>query len=184
MEARSDVAEGLRDGSLAAVGAEVRRIAGLLRDINHDPNSARHRVRVHGLRAKLDAVCRGRFVDAMDAGVVTPLAAATVPIDHIGHAQMENCVRDLRSVEKAGRKLGNPATYDTLLSKATEAVQAAAQDGNLSTVRAVRLVEILAGPDAAEEMYKKASPSQAGQPKPDPSTSDSAEAGQFTARVE
>jgi hypothetical protein len=163
MEARPDVAEGLRDGSLAAVGAEVRRIAGLLRDINHDPNSARHRVRVQGLREKLDAVCRGRFVEAMDAGVVSRLAATSVPMDQTGHTQMENCARDLRSVEKAGRKLGNAATYDSLLAKATDALQAAAHDGTLSTVRAVRLVEILSGPDAAEELYKSAARSVTGQ---------------------
>jgi hypothetical protein len=155
MEARSDLPEGLRAGPLAAVGSEVRRIAGLLQDINHGPNAGRHRVRVNGIRQKLDAVCRERFADSMATGLVAPLAAAAAPLDTIGQKRLETCARDLRTVETFGRKLGNATTYDALLLKASEAVQAAAGAGHLDTVRAVRLVEILSGPETAEAMYKQ-----------------------------
>jgi hypothetical protein len=159
MDTRPDLAEGLRDGPLAAVGTEVQRIAHLLQDISHDPNAARHRARVTGIRAKLDTICRGRFADGMNAGLVAPLAAATAPVDSAGQLQLETCARDLRAVETAGRKLGNPATYDALLFKGGEAVQAAADSGTLGTMRAIRLVEILCGPAMAEAMHKKASAS-------------------------
>jgi hypothetical protein len=159
MEQRSDLTEGLSAGSLAAVGTEVRRIAGLLQDINHDPNAGRHRVRANGIRQKLDAVCRERFADGMATGLVAPLIGATVPLDAAGQKQLETCARDLRTVETVGRKLGNATTYDALLLKATQAVQAAAGAGNLDKIRAVRLVEILCGPETAEAMYKKTSAS-------------------------
>jgi hypothetical protein len=164
MESRSDLVEGLRDRSLADVGSEVRRIAGLLQGINQDVSAVRHRAKVSGIREKLDAVCRGRFVDGMETDLVGPLAAATAAVDTAGQKQMETCARDLRTIETAGRKLGDPAAYDTLLFKASEAVQAAAGSGNLGTMRAVRLVEILSGPEMAEEMYKAAMNKQAAAP--------------------
>jgi hypothetical protein len=161
MESRSDLAEGLRDGSLADVGTEVRRIAGLLQDINQDASAAQHRAKVSGIREKLDVVCRGRFVEGMNTGLVGPLAAATAPVDTAGQKRLETCARDLRTIETTGRKLGNTASYDALLLKASEAVQAAADSGNLGIMRAVRLAEILSGPAMAEEIYKAAMNKQA-----------------------
>jgi hypothetical protein len=155
MESLSDLTEGLREGPLAAVGTEVQRIAGLLQDISDDSNAARHRARLIKIREKLHTVCRERFVDGMTNGLIAPLAVATAAVDSAGQQQLETCARNLRTVEMAGRKLGNPSTYDALLCKASETVQAAAQSGNLGAVRALRLVEILSGPEAAEAMYQK-----------------------------
>ncbi|WP_428490389.1 hypothetical protein [Rhodopila sp.] len=155
MEDRSELTEGLRDGVLSAVGTEVQRIATLLRDIDLDPGAARHRVRLTGIRKKLDEVCRGRFVEGITNGLVGPLAVATVALDSVGQKKMESFARDLRTIETTGRKLGNPAAYDALLEKASEAVQAAVRQGSIGTMGAVRLVEILAGPEMAETIYRK-----------------------------
>jgi hypothetical protein len=155
MESQSDLTQGLRDGSLTAVGGEVQRIAGLLQEISHDTNAAGNRARIQGIRQKLDAVCRERFADGMESGIVAPLSAALAPTDSAGQTQLETCARDLRTVETVGRKLGNPANYDALLLKANEAVQEAANSGNLGSMRAIRLVEILSGTEMAEAMYKK-----------------------------
>jgi hypothetical protein len=153
MESQSGLTDSMRDGPLAAVGTEVQRIDRLLQDISEDSNAVRHRARVNEIREKLDAHCRGRFVDGMKKGLVTPLATAG-PVDSAVQTQLEICARDLRTVEMAGRKLGSPTTYDALLFKASEAVQAAADSGSLGTMRAIRLVEILSGPETAEAMYK------------------------------
>jgi hypothetical protein len=158
MEDRSDVTGSLRDGVFSAVGGEVQRIATLLRDIDDDPGAARYRSRLSGIRKKLDTVCRARFVDGMAKGLVAPLAAAAAPMDAAGQMHLESCARDLRTIETAGRKLGSPAAYDALLAEASEAVREAAGRGNLGGVRAVRLVEILAGPDAAAAMYRQIAP--------------------------
>ena len=155
MEDRSELTEGLREGVFSAVGTEVQRIATLLRDIDQDPVAARHRARLGGIRKKLDEVCRERFVEGVTNGLVGPLAGATAALDSAGQKQMESFARDLRTIETAGRKLGNSAAYDALLEKASEAVQAAVRQGSIGTMGAVRLVEILAGPEKAEAIYRK-----------------------------
>ena len=155
MEDRSELTEGLREGVFSAVGTEVQRIATLLRDIDQDPVAARHRARLGGIRKKLDEVCRERFVEGITNGLVGPLAGATAALDSAGQKQMESFARDLRTIETAGRKLGNSAAYDALLEKASEAVQAAVRQGSIGTMGAVRLVEILAGPEKAEAIYRK-----------------------------
>ena len=154
LESESSLIKDLRDGSLSAVGLQVERVAELLQDIGDDRNAVRHRPRLRGIREKLDAVCRDRFADGMKSGLVAPLAGAS-PVDGNCQKQLENCARDLRTVETAGRKLGTHAAYDALLEQAAEAVQAGANAGALSPIRAVRLVEILSGPEAAEQMYSK-----------------------------
>ena len=156
MESQTALSKDLRDGPLADVGSEVQRIAGLLEDINDSSHTTQQRARVHGIREKLDSICRLRFVDGMATGLVAPLAAATAPIDSDSQKWLEDCARDLRILETTGRKLGGATAYDAMLIKAGEAVQTAAQSGCLNTPRAVRLVEILSGPEAAEAMYKRA----------------------------
>ena len=155
MESQTALSKDLRDGSLADVGSEVQRIARLLEDINDSSHTARQRARVHGIREKLDSICRGRFVEGMMTGLVAPLAAAAAAVDSGSQKRLEDCARDLRILETTGRKLGSPTAYDAMLLRADDAVQAATQSGYLNTSRAVRLVEILSGPEAAEALYKR-----------------------------
>lgn len=155
MEDRSELTEGLREGAFSAVGTEVQRIATLLQDIDQDAGAARHRPRLNGIRKNLDEVCRGRFVEGITRWLVAPLSNAAASKDIAGQAQLESVARDLRTIETAGRKLGSAAAYDSLLAKASEAVRSAVNGGCLGTVGAVRLMEILAGPEMAEAMYKQ-----------------------------
>ena len=60
---------------------------------------------------------------------------------------MEASARNLRRLEAVGRKLGSNDHYDGMLAGATAAIQE--QAGKLSLIDRVRMVEILAGPDAA-----------------------------------
>jgi hypothetical protein len=161
MESQSALTKKLCDGALGDVGSEVQRIAGLLEDITDSARTNRDRLRTHALGEKLDAVCRGRFVEGLKTCLVAPLAAATAPVDSEGQKQFENHARDLRAVEMVGRRLGNATAYDGILSRASEAVRLATASGHLSPLRAVRLVEILSGPEAAEAMYTSAAASAA-----------------------
>jgi hypothetical protein len=68
---------------------------------------------------------------------------------------MESCGRDLRALETEARKVGGVARYDRLLQEATDAVMEAAAAGILTPVRKLRLIEILAGPEAAAALYEK-----------------------------
>jgi hypothetical protein len=144
----------VRNAPLRHVGQEVQRIAALLRDIENEPDTARHRHRLKAIRTQLDLACRARFGLGLDEGLVTPLTAAE-PVTDVVQTGMETNARELRMLEAAARKVGNPALYDSLLEKAAAIVGASANAGVLTPVRQARLIEILAGPEAAEAVYRQ-----------------------------
>jgi hypothetical protein len=119
---------------------------------------AADRPRLYAIRQKLDAACRERFSDGLNTGLLTPLAVAAGPMDGTGQRLMESCGRDLRELETEARKVGGGANYDRMLTQASEAVVKAAAAGTLTPVRKLRLIEIVAGPEAAEELYRKEYP--------------------------
>jgi hypothetical protein len=145
-------------GSLGDVSTQVQRLNAFMRDLTTDADTPRHRARLRDIREKMDILCRGRFVEGMQEGLIAPLAAASVPVDAAGQKGLESWARDLRSVEVVGRKLGSPAAYDALLAQAGAKVSDAAETGILTRMRAVRLVEILAGPEVAEQLYCRTQP--------------------------
>jgi hypothetical protein len=155
LETDSDVIKDLSERPLAELGVQMSRIDALLRDIGNDAEAAQHRPRLRAIRDKLDTICRVRFADGLKSGLAAPLAAASPPIDGVGQRRLETCARDLRTVETAGRKLGGPAAYNALLREAETTVATAAKGGNLSPMRAIRLVEILSGAEAAEALYRQ-----------------------------
>jgi hypothetical protein len=142
-------------GTLEDVTVQVQRLNTFLQELGSDADAPRHRARIRAIREKMDTLCRSRFIAGMQEGFVAPLATASAPVDAAGQREMESCARDLRSVEMVGRKLGSSATYDALLVQASTRVSDAAESGILSPMRAVRLVEILAGPEAAEKLYNR-----------------------------
>jgi hypothetical protein len=154
MESKGGLAEEISRGALANVGAAVRRITTFLREIEEDGATA-NRPRLHAIRQKLDAACRERFSDGLSTGVLTPLSDAAGPVDGAGQILMESCIRELRELETEARKVGGAANYDRLLMQASETVVEAAAAGTLTPVRKFRLIEILAGPEVAEELYQK-----------------------------
>ena len=75
-------------------------------------------------------------------------------MDSAAQSGMETSVRDLRLLETAARDIGSAGHYRAQLEKATATVSAAAAAGILTPVRQVRLVELLAGPEAADALYR------------------------------
>jgi len=146
------MANGLRDGALSAVGVQVQQIISLLRDLGEDAGAS-HGLRLRSIGAQMDAICRDRFVDGINKGLAAPLDAASGPVDGDGQKRLESCARDLHIVDAAGRKLGGAAPYDALIAQASEVIATAVASGTLSRVRGIRLVEILAGPEAAAQLY-------------------------------
>jgi hypothetical protein len=155
LEHRDEVTDGIRRGALGSAGLEVRRLAALLTEVEHDTAAPQHRPRLKAIRARLDEACRARLEDGVQEGLAAPLAAAAAPVDGTAQTELETCARDLRALESVARRFGNAGDYDSLLRKATDVVQAAGQSGTLTPVRKLRLVEILAGADAAEALYEK-----------------------------
>jgi len=99
--------------------------------------------RTEQLRRQLDAQCRTRFAENLACQVLAPLAEA-VAQDKM--ESLEEAARGLRRLEIAGRQLGGGEHYDHMLRAAAQQITT---DGSGSLVERARLVEILAGSDAA-----------------------------------
>ena len=155
MEATSGFDTEIRHAPLGGAGQEIQRIASLLSDIDSEPDTARHRPRLKAIRLTLDQACRSRFGDALTEGFVGPLTAATEPLTGAAQSGIETTVRELRALETTARKIGGAQVYDALLDQAAAAARSAADAGVLTPVRHMRLVEILAGPEAAEALYQR-----------------------------
>lgn len=134
---------------------DVRRVATLLRDIDEDPEASRHRPRLKAIWQNLDQACRKRFGEGLTEEVVVPLMAAAEPLAAAEQTRLETTARALRGLESAARKFGGAKVYDALLDKAATVARTAADSGVLTKVRHMRLVEILAGPEAAEALYRR-----------------------------
>jgi hypothetical protein len=143
-------------GPLAGAATEVRRVLTLLHEIEADKSFSRQWPRLKTIRQKLDEVCRTRFARGVGESLVAPLAAASDPVDGPAQTALESSARDLRKLEMTARNVGNPASYDALLRTASQTVAAAADAGTLTPMRKFRLIEILAGSEAAGALYLKA----------------------------
>ena len=80
--------------------------------------------------------------------MLTPLNEATTPERM---EALEGCARGLRRLKIAGRRSGGDEEYDRLLREAARQI-GASEPG--SPAERARLVEILAGPDAALSLLK------------------------------
>jgi hypothetical protein len=132
--------------SLAEAGGVVRRISTLLRRLEDGPMGPARRTHLNEVRQNLDAGCRARFASGLQDQVVAPLGA----VSGEDVSAIEAAARDLRMLETEARALGGASAYDTMLENAAEAVKAAS--GGLERMDQIRLVEILAGADAALAM--------------------------------
>jgi len=71
-------------------------------------------------------------------------------------AALETAARRLRALETEGRRIGSGDTYDALLRQAAASVTVAGAGEARSLAHTVRLVEILAGPEAALALLESA----------------------------
>lgn len=146
---RSSAATGgcIADGELAEAAAEVERTAALI----DGPATSRKlgEAELASLRRHIGAQCQARFEFSLRSALLQPfLVAAPVPGSAI-IPQLEATARELRRFEGQARGLGGAERYDEMLLKAAERVRTIEADGSLGLVDKVRMVEILAGPEAA-----------------------------------
>ena len=139
----------LAAGSLAEAGAAAARIASLLKHLGSaGPFAPRHE-RLQAVRRRLAASCQARFAAGLQEQLLVPLSRIGAASTAAEIAALETAARGLRVLETESRAVGNGSTYDLLLSKAAEAITANGMRGRLSPTDQLRLVEILAGADAA-----------------------------------
>ena len=154
MEAPAGFAGDIGQASLGDAGNQARRLLMLFREIEQDDSFAKHRPRLKAIREKLDEACQTRFAEGVRDGIAAPLEALAGPIDRDGQLRLEDCARHLRSLESVARRFGGAESYDRMLLEALAVASEAAEDGTLTPVRQIRLVELLAGPEAAEALYR------------------------------
>lgn len=135
---------------LAEAGATAGRLAALLNEMDRDDASAERRKQLHGLRQKLDAACRARFEDGLSTDLLPSLHALPDQPEAADILGVEATARHLRLLESEARALGSGAVYDRLLAQAADTVRA--QASSMAPVDRLRLVEILAGSEAAVAM--------------------------------
>jgi hypothetical protein len=157
MERETGFVHEIGHGSLAESGAAVQRAVTLLREVEADKSLSAHWPRLRAIRHKVDDACKTRFARGVREDLVEPLTAAAIPVDGPAQTAMESAARELRRLETMAGKPGDPAGYDRQLRAAADAVLTAADAGTLTPMRKYRLIEILAGSEAAEALYFNAS---------------------------
>jgi hypothetical protein len=143
---------------LAAAGAELHQAALLLESLEAPGPCQRPSRKAHleRLRGQLAQVCRQRYAEALEKTLLARLASgADAPgADALGDGSLEDIARNLRRLELAGRRLGGGEHYERLVQ---QAVRLIGEGERASRVPRARLIEILAGPDAALPVLEDAS---------------------------
>jgi len=134
---------------LAAAGAEVHRIVGLLDGLGDEAAPAARRARVAAIRHRLDSSCRARFANSLADDFLAPLHGSLHPAEPDALQRLETTARQLRALETEARCLGGAPSYDALLRQTAIVVRHLSADTGLALAEKVRLIEILAGPEEA-----------------------------------
>lgn len=158
--------------SAAESAARLSSIATLLEDITASGAGPERVRRIAGIRASLDRTCQARLKNDLEAQVLAPLRArdvgpdahhgqtgdemAVVTLDDASVGAVEQALRALRGLATTGRRLGSAETYDRLLRDATASIRDDALGAGLTSADRARLVELLAGPDAALSVLAEA----------------------------
>jgi hypothetical protein len=134
--------------SLEEAGAAVRRIVVLLRQLEHGSVTPARRAHLKAVRQALDAGCRTRFAAGLRDEVLAPLQTG----GSLDTRLLEAAARDLRALETEARAAGGGSAYDLMLRQAADAVKALPAETGPDRTDRMRLVEILAGSEAALAM--------------------------------
>jgi hypothetical protein len=132
---------------LADTAQEVRRTVVLLRQLGERADIPQVRARVQAIRQRLDAGCRQRFAHAMATEFLPSLRQPPGGNAGTSPGALEATARHLRELESEARLLGGSEVYDAQLREAATAVRSGG--AGMGRAARVRLVEILAGPEAA-----------------------------------
>ncbi|MBC7801266.1 MAG: hypothetical protein H7Z10_11645, partial [Gemmatimonadaceae bacterium] len=137
---------------LPSVGLEpaflqATQIASLLDAV--DGPLARPPLRAQAQRTRVlaDQACQARLIQALDQDFLPKLAAANAVLDDGALMALEGVARGVRRLSLVGRRLGDGAVYDKLLSRT--AAGAFASSNTLTRMERLRLAELLVGADAA-----------------------------------
>lgn len=136
-------------GSLADAGAATAQLIALVRQFDTGDVPRRRRKQLNALRQRIDGDCRVRFASGLQEEVLEPLRQLAAPSASAAIDAIEAAARGLRVLEIEARSVGGGPTYDLLLGTAVDAIKDDGMRDRLTAADQARLLEILAGPDAA-----------------------------------
>ena len=146
-----DRADRLLGSVLPAVG--LRAAAGHAGDVAALVDAVEGPACRPGLRAQAgrtrqaaDQACQARLSQAVQQDMLPRLDGP--PLDDAAMDGLEGVARDLRRLGRTGRRLGSPAAYDALMTRAAQEIGAAPGAG-LGRMDRLRLAELLVGAQAA-----------------------------------
>ncbi|MBS0559968.1 MAG: hypothetical protein JSR21_07940 [Proteobacteria bacterium] len=149
MARRGGSAGPLADLGLREAGMELQRAVRLLEcTAGHGAGPERRR-HADTLRQRLAASAEERFRTGLAQSLVAPLRALAPPVGWETVAALEEAARDLRRLETGARSVGGSAPLGALLRAAAAMVAEMDAESPLAPVERARLIEILAGPEAA-----------------------------------
>jgi hypothetical protein len=139
-------------GTLADAGAAAGHIKTLLTQLDGPSSRPQRREQLRSIRQRLDASCKARFTAGLEGELLSPLRQLTNTPNRSVMAALEAAARSLRMLEIEARAIGSGAAYDLLLRRAADMIKGGGMGNHLGAVDQVRLVELLAGPEAALAM--------------------------------
>jgi hypothetical protein len=142
----------IASGTLEGAGGVAARIAILLEQLGLGSRKAQRREQLQALRRRLDDSCKARFTLGLQEELLAPLQTLSSSPDPGAIRDLETVARGLRTLGLEARAVGSGATYDLLLRNAAETVKDSTMRDRLTLVDQIRLVEVLAGPDAALDL--------------------------------
>lgn len=170
-ELTSMLAENAAAVAAATTAGEMAKAAALLArrlaDLDVSDNAAVREARrrqAATLRRDTSQSCHAHFAGALVERLLMPAATAAAgpPAEDAVVTMLESAARDLRRLEAVGRRLGQESTFDSTLRDAVAQLRRlAATPGGLERIDIARLIEILAGPEAALATLEPAKPEPA-----------------------
>ena len=150
-------AEGHLGGQdLAEAGATVRRLTLLLGALEGETSTPDRRDRLNDLRGRIKSGCESLFTERLVTDLLEPLRACSPDSGPEAGWELETAARGLRALETEARRTGGEKTYDRLLAQAADTVREIMDQGGLERVEGLRLLEIVAGPEAALTLFGEA----------------------------
>jgi hypothetical protein len=138
---------------LAEAGATVRRLTSLLGALEAEQLSPDRRERLVEVRARIKTECQTRFTERLSTDLLDPLRACSADSGPEAGWELEAAARGLRALETEARRVGDDKAYDVLLAQAADMVRETTAQGGLDRVEGLRLMEIVAGPEAALAVF-------------------------------
>ncbi|HEY0203919.1 MAG TPA: hypothetical protein VGC15_07210 [Acetobacteraceae bacterium] len=136
--------------ALAAAAGHARDVAALVAALEQPGSRPSLRVQAGRTRLAADQACRSRMAQAVQQDLMPRLLNASNddPLDDAEVGCLESVARDLRRLGRIGRRLGQPAAYDTLMIQIAKEVGRLSAPG-LTRMDRLRLAELLVGAQAA-----------------------------------